>query len=263
MKFKLQPGINHVMVPVTVNGEGPYDFVIDTGATATSINRQLAEHLRFDPVPDSDGRWSVVSLEYKLAGLKSMDIGGERFVDQEVLVIDFADKLCVYDSQFGGVIGHNTLKDFVMSIDYPQGTLQLERTPNGVEKWLDFKYIDGTHLVGVPVHIDEEGPYDFVLDTGAGGTVMSAEFAEQLQLTSQSVPVVCRGMGGDVPGRLAHLERVSIGHVSYDGASVLVLDLKGVSPRGGAIKTGIIGYPFLRDYRLVIDYPGKRFALEN
>ena len=251
------------MVPVFVNGEGPYDFVIDTGATATSINSQLADHLGLKQVPDIEGRWNVISLPYKLAQLDRLEVGDESFVDQEVLVLDFANRLCKYDDKFGGVIGHNTLKDFVISIDYPQGTIQLNREPNGIQKWLNFEYIEDTHLVGVPVHINNGGPYSFVLDTGAGGTVMTNELAQQLQLVSQSFPVVCRGMGGDTPGKIAQLEKVSIGPISYDGASVLVLDMKGVSPRGHGIKNGIVGYPFLRDYRLVIDYPRKRFALEK
>src|ERR1700743_326263 len=34
-----------VVVPVTVNGSGPYDFMLDTGSTVTAVDRELARQL--------------------------------------------------------------------------------------------------------------------------------------------------------------------------------------------------------------------------
>jgi predicted aspartyl protease len=34
-----------ILVPTFVNGQGPYDFVLDTGASATLLSPELAERL--------------------------------------------------------------------------------------------------------------------------------------------------------------------------------------------------------------------------
>ena len=34
-----------IVVPVTINGAGPFDFLVDTGDTDTIIDRKLAEEL--------------------------------------------------------------------------------------------------------------------------------------------------------------------------------------------------------------------------
>src|SRR5215469_12858534 len=38
-----------VVVPVTVNGHGPYDFMLDTGTTVTAVDRELSEELALEP----------------------------------------------------------------------------------------------------------------------------------------------------------------------------------------------------------------------
>lgn len=50
--FDLELGrnrMNRLTVPVSVDGQGPYDFVIDTGAERTVIASSLAERLRLSP----------------------------------------------------------------------------------------------------------------------------------------------------------------------------------------------------------------------
>src|SRR5580692_9603373 len=34
-----------IVVPVTINGSGPYDFVLDTGSNSTMLDQKLAEEL--------------------------------------------------------------------------------------------------------------------------------------------------------------------------------------------------------------------------
>ena len=47
MEIKVKPEINmgHVNIPVSVNGQGPFSFVLDTGASITTIGKRLAEKL--------------------------------------------------------------------------------------------------------------------------------------------------------------------------------------------------------------------------
>src|SRR5215470_6495405 len=44
VKFRVK-GESIIVVPVTINGAGPFDFMLDTGTTDTLIDRKLAEEL--------------------------------------------------------------------------------------------------------------------------------------------------------------------------------------------------------------------------
>ncbi|MFW9807392.1 MAG: retropepsin-like aspartic protease, partial [Candidatus Thorarchaeota archaeon] len=126
--------------------------------------------------------------------------------------------------------------------------------------WTPFKYIKDSHLVGVPVYINGNGPYDFVLDTGAGNTVITPELASKIELDPKPVQGIARGIGGDVQLELAEVHKLSVNGSEISYTQAVVLDLSKVSPKGKLIENGIIGYDFLNRFETTIDYPGKRFS---
>jgi predicted aspartyl protease len=46
----MEPNDAAIMVQVKINGQGPYDFVLDTGATFTCLDNDLADQLKLPRV---------------------------------------------------------------------------------------------------------------------------------------------------------------------------------------------------------------------
>lgn len=285
IKFEIGSGSGHPHVPVFVNNKGPFTFTLDTGATATTISRAMAEGLgiatysgdRKFAAGVGGGRFPV---EY--AKVDRLQIGTEILENEEVMVIDF-------DSAFGcggftpGVIGHSLLKRYRLSVNYPSRTLRLQKPDgrgsrnDGHVLWHEFEYAEDSHLVGVPTFINGQGPFHLVVDTGSSGTVITPRVAERLNLSGKQaaaqLKVVspssegctngCQGVGGFAQGYAVQLESISVASVTQEKPMVGVIDLSVISPRGEVIHDGIIGYPFMKDLELVIDYPNKRFAFVN
>ncbi|MHA2501014.1 MAG: retroviral-like aspartic protease family protein, partial [Candidatus Hodarchaeales archaeon] len=61
--FKLLEGINHIQIPIYVNEEGPFDFTLDTGATATSLSKNLVEKLGIETYPDEQSKPESIAHE--------------------------------------------------------------------------------------------------------------------------------------------------------------------------------------------------------
>ena len=293
IKFEIEDS-GHPRVPVYINGEGPFTFTLDTGASTTTISKSLANKLGIETYVLENAKASGVGgsrLTVETAKVEALTIGTETYENLEVMVLDL-------DSVFGssgccdrGVIGHSTLKDYRVSVDYRTKLLTLEKqdeedTSRDDEiDWIDFDYIVD-HLVGVPVYINGKGPFDFALDTGSGGDVLTPKIAEELGYSQeQSMGVMkvvnpaaqaqaatqsragsqgcadgCQGIGGAVTGYPVQVDNLSIGSITHKNAIMGVIDLKLVSPRGDTIHNGIIGYPFMRNLKLIIDYPNKRLA---
>src|SRR5687767_10637904 len=58
VQFKMAaPNDAAIIVSVKVNGQGPYDFVLDTGATFTCVDNELAEQLK---LPEWKGSFGTV-----------------------------------------------------------------------------------------------------------------------------------------------------------------------------------------------------------
>ncbi len=266
IQFKFDKATHHIRVPVKVNGEGPYDFTLDTGAVKTTLSKTLAEKLGLKTYELTDRK--MEGLHAVAAKVNSFQIGSDTFDDEEVLIIDFKSVLTGCTEKMGGVIGHTTLKHYKMSINYPTQTLRLKSsssvsTNDDSIQWSPFKYIKDTHMVGIPVSINGQGPFEFVLDTGAGGTVITPKLANELELNLNPFDGICRGIKGDTEGHLATLDQVSVCGVNVEEHPVVVIDMEKISPKCHLIPDGILGYPFLKQFEFVIDYPQEKFAFIN
>ena len=119
-------------------------------------------------------------------------------------------------------------------------------------------------LILLETMVDGRGPFRVALDTGAGGTMISRELAKKLGITpdARDKPGKATGAGGHVEVRLAAVKSLRVGGAKLEGLKVGIMDLSGI---GEAIETdidGILGYNFLKEYRVTIDYPKQTVTFE-
>lgn len=122
------PGGAALVVPVRINGEGPYDFVLDTGATVTCLDDQLASALDLREVRGVIGTAAGVGGAggVSLVSVDSLSIGGVRAFELEACVIDL-EHLSGVGLELDGLIGLNVLSEFRVTLDFQQNILTLEQ----------------------------------------------------------------------------------------------------------------------------------------
>ena len=105
----------------------------------------------------------------------------------------------------------------------------------------------------VEVRIGQTGPYKFVLDTGAGGTVIAADLADELKL-----PVTGEVQIGDpinphaISAKNVRIDRLSLSGVAFSG--VTATRMEGFGSRGNLGARGILGMPLFAELLLTLDY---------
>ena len=109
-------------------------------------------------------------------------------------------------------------------------------------------------------------PYQHKLSTIVTPSVaeeigIAQEIPEATQSGSGCSGGECQGVGGKIRGYGTYVDQLTVGGATQSNIMVAIIDLKIISPLGKKIDYGIIGYPFLKDYRLMIDYPNQQFAL--
>lgn len=116
-----------LMVPVHVNGTGPYDFVVDTGATLTCVSHTLASEL---DLPRPGGRIGVGagvggSGRIELVRIDSLRVGGARAEDLSACAIDLsaAERVGVTAH---GLLGLNFLRSYRVTFDFERDVLILQ-----------------------------------------------------------------------------------------------------------------------------------------
>ncbi|MCA9753387.1 MAG: aspartyl protease family protein [Gemmatimonadetes bacterium] len=100
----------------------------------------------------------------------------------------------------------------------------------------------------------------FLIDSGAGATVVASSLAEELDLPSRGT-LEARGGGGSEAASFVDLPPVRLPGVEVDGQTVVTLPLDGLAETLGRPIRGILGWDFLSRFVVELDYPGRRLAL--
>ena len=115
----------HLMVvPVLVNGEGPFDFVIDTATNTTLIDPDVVQQTGLRPV----GTKLLTALTGKTVVqryvLDRLQIGNESYTQVEVLAQSMP-ALHNFDSKIHGILGFDVLHLKPFRLDYAQNRMDL------------------------------------------------------------------------------------------------------------------------------------------
>jgi predicted aspartyl protease len=115
------------VVAVTVNGRGPFDFLIDSGTQLTVVDSQIAAQLGLESI-GSTGISAIASRQRKIAtSLAHMQIGGHHVENMLAVVEDMAE-LHQADPKLRGIVAENFLAHFDFLIDYEHRVLCLDES---------------------------------------------------------------------------------------------------------------------------------------
>ena len=107
-------------------------------------------------------------------------------------------------------------------------------------------------LVVVPVMAGQEGPFDFVLDTGADTSIVDPSILARLSMASAG-SVKQTTLAGVQTLTTGLIPNLSLGPVQAKGVSVLVQDLSQLRKMDSLI-VGILGEDFLSRFNYLLDY---------
>jgi hypothetical protein len=119
----------------------------------------------------------------------------------------------------------------------------------------------GRSLIAVPVMLDNTGPYDFVVDTGAQITTIDPTLAAELHPKRLGATHVT-GVGTYSRAAYAQLASLQAGTYSIKAPLVIVQDLSQVQQADPRIR-GILGENFLEHFDLLIDYEHRLLCLDD
>ena len=113
----------------------------------------------------------------------------------------------------------------------------------------------GGRLVVVPVYLNDQGPFDFLLDTGTNSTILTPELAARLGLRPvDRVTLITVGGERDVPRALLH--KVAVGGSTSADVEALVSGLEQVRKLDRRV-SGVLGQNFLGRFNYTLDYNGR------
>jgi hypothetical protein len=174
---------HQIVLAVSINHSGPYNFLLDTGTQVTTVDPSLAAVLHLQPRGAAvvAGVGSLQSASY--AQLDLLEVGSQSVADQKVLVYDLRGLHSV-DLHIQGVLGEDFLEHFDVLIDNVHSQLCLDSSSamcadvGGPRTALvtPAEVADGfvlPNLIIVEARLsDGTRPVRLMLDSGANGAIL-------------------------------------------------------------------------------------------
>lgn len=237
------------VVEVRVNGQGPFRFILDTGATTTVVDSGLASQLS---LPSSASGSSIAQLQ----------VGDVTLRDLSVMAAPVA-------AMFGGsdapqnVLSALAFPGYLLTFDYPAKRITLRK---GELKPADgktvFSYGADELLPTMPVkvaghdvrvHLDTGAPFALALPTKYKTEVPLAgplEEGRKAKAHAGEFPVF-KGVAAGA---------IEIGDYKLASRDLFFTD---VVPHAGAIPQGQLGYAALREFTVTLDFANRRIELSR
>lgn len=216
-----------VIVPVLVEGRGPYSFLVDTGATRSVLRVGVARELALPTF----GRMAVVtpvgneSREAVRIGRLSV---GDAVAEGILASVVDADALGMDGERFDGMLGQDFLSRFDFTIDYRRRQLVFGASSAHGRRFPLHR--DGGRLL---VELPQPGEHDdrplrFVPDSGASGLVVF-DRGTRTSLRASLIPgrahlSASSGKQGSVTMRRIH--RLQVGDLTLRDQVAAIVDRK-------------------------------------
>src|SRR3954468_13153869 len=127
VRFHLAGGAQPlILVPVEVNDQGPFEFILDTGAGTSLLSNQLADKLKVKVLGSKQGQSAGGAVSVSLAKADSISVGEVRLTDVDVGVVDLSHIGNTVGARIDGDLGYNFLRHFRVSIDYEKSQLRFD-----------------------------------------------------------------------------------------------------------------------------------------
>jgi hypothetical protein len=256
---------NQIVLQVTIRGTGPYNFVLDTGTHASTIDLGLARRLR---LPMAGGQATM---------LDDVRVGGLAVEKLPAVALDLSKVSAQLGRPLHGVLGHNFLASQVTRIDYFRRRIRFSTelpfppaaappdTPNRISFPMQFRagsilpvledcYVNGTKIA-------------ITLDTGSSlGLILFPKAIRLLgleDLARTGIRMDAAGYQGEARLTKGWVRSMKLKTIDLGAMEVAYVrggygDNEDVERRGGNL-----GNATLQDFVLTLDYRDGIVLLES
>jgi hypothetical protein len=271
LKIPFELSNNLILVQARVNDSAPLWFILDTGASSTVIDSQLAKALRLKPsgrIAETGGAGTATALTSKGTSLKLPNVEAVNLTIFG-LPIDFLS--APFGRKIGGALGNDILKKLVVEVDYAAQVINLYEP----ERY----HYSGSGEV-IPLTLEGDLPFvrarvtlavrpviggKFELDSGSTGAVLfNTPFVERNKLlisVSKSSQTRVGGVGGSAVAFSGRLMTIGLGSFQLEN-SVARFSRARRGDDASARYDGLIGGEIFRRFKVVFDLTGRRMILE-
>lgn len=164
---RMDPTFHEPLIPLTINGEGPFQFRVDTSWPHSVISSELAGRLRLRRDGEVRLRLPAGGVEdHEAYVAPNVGAGKLRAPELRIAGMDPAGIQAWSRSDYDGVLGYDFVRQFVFEVDYRVNGIALYDPSVYVPPDSGYALQAGADVPAVQVIYDEKHPAWLVVGTG-------------------------------------------------------------------------------------------------
>lgn len=256
---------NLMIVPMKINGKGPFNFVLDTGVGLMIISDpKLIDSLQISNLKNIkiSGLGGGEDLSAYISYNISLTLGNTKAenISAAILKTDVFELSNYAGIRIHGLIGYEFFSSFIVRINFINNTLSVFKQDTGKEL---------RNGIRLPISIEDRKPYifsdvllesgekisgNFIIDTGAGHPV-SIE-TNSFKLPDKKIKGnLGIGFTGPISGYIGRVNSLNLGAFPLKNIIAAFPEQQETASLTNSVKrTGNIGIAVLRRYHVMFDY---------
>ncbi|PJJ61118.1 aspartyl protease [Hymenobacter chitinivorans DSM 11115] len=269
VKFHFEMERNLIVVNARLNGQGPYNFLLDTGVGTSLITDpalRSALQLRIGRSFRVAGVGNEAPLEASETNNVRVELPGVQA--QSMLFLILSEDILNLSGYVGmpihGILGSDVFRSFVVEVR-PAESLVVFHDP------AQYRKPRGRRWASVPLDLEGNKPYltaevqvtdslhlplKLILDTGAGHALsLETTSNDQLHLPPKRLrSQLGKGLNGFINGYLGRVTGLTLGRYQLNSLLTSFPDSTDVAMRADVPRNGNIGFELLKRFDIIIDY---------
>lgn len=230
----------------------------------TVIDSTLAARMGFPLGERMMGAGAGGTADFYMTRIGGFSVEGVSFTEQTVIAYPLSGLLGRFvDIEVAGILGYDFLSRFVSRIDYEKSILTLFE-PDSVAETASIEAPLVHNVFTMECVLDGQHSGIFLIDTGAGNSLLQKEFSEEsgLMENRRMVEISIMGAGGEESAYLSRFDSFEIGGFTIENPLfALSTTRQGIGAFTGI--SGIIGNDILQRFTVTLDYRNQRIGLEK
>ena len=264
---------NMIVLPVTLNGQQGFNFILDTGTrTPVVLNKKAMQPLGLPRGRNisfsgagSRGKvrgFAVNGIKIELPGIEATGIS------MVVLEKNYLHIGKLNGVEIHGILGATLFRSVVVNIDYPNQVIYLvDKTtfhPCPAYTSMVMQIIDSKPVVQAALHIENESYHaNLMIDTGFNHEQLlrPGTFALSANIPHSRLG---RGMGGLINGITGKVDHLKLNTMVMQDVTALFPTAKSYPSDDHQMQhQGTIGNGLLKHYDIILDYAGEMLYIKH
>lgn len=249
-------------VPVQIDGNGPFDFLIDTGSQATAVTREINATIGLR----STGTATLVGMASRRA-VEMVEVGRLDIGSHTITGLD-APLLEREHVGADGIVGLDSLQDLRVMIDFREQTIALEDVRARETSKRGFEIIVRAHerlgQLLITDAIVEGVRATVIIDTGAQASLANNALREKIRTQRASEVITTDVNGVDLVGQMSLMRSLTIEGLSLTNVPLTFADTAAFEALGLHDTPAIsLGMQHLALFdRVAIDFANRRVMFD-